>query len=66
MEPYLHSNQVQVQIKQSCDRIFGLEDWYVEWSNLGKKSQENEQFELATAYYNLADFFYQSQILEKR
>lgn len=57
MEPYLHSNQVQVQIKQSCDRIFGLEDWYVEWFNLGKKIQENEQFELATAYYNLADFF---------
>ncbi|MGM0218541.1 alpha/beta hydrolase family protein [Enterococcus sp. AZ126] len=57
MEPYLHNNQVQAQIQQSCERIFDLEDWYTEWSSLGKKNHQNEQFELATAYYNLAEFF---------
>jgi len=61
MEPYKSDENVQQIISSVASSIVNLETWYAEWFKVAKKAEGNGQFGLASAFYQLADFY----LLEK-
>lgn len=57
IEPYYLDEKVQTDVKRICQNIHDLEEWYLQWRTLGDQQFQEEQFGIASAYYQLADFF---------
>ncbi|GMA69838.1 alpha/beta hydrolase [Leuconostoc litchii] len=57
MEPYKYDENVQQVIARVSSSIVNLESWYFEWFKAARKAENNEQFGLASAFYQLADFY---------
>ena len=57
LEPYYFDQKVQQEIQRACQKIRTVEDWYNQWLKLGDFHKEIANNDLASAYYQLADFF---------
>lgn len=57
LEPYYANVSVQQTIKKSVSKITDEKSWYTVWKQLGLVEEKNGQNALASAYYQLADFF---------
>ncbi|NSS93511.1 alpha/beta hydrolase [Enterococcus faecalis] len=57
LEPYYSDIEVQKEVVSICNRINSLESWFNEWNNIANSKYENRDFGLASAYYQLAEFF---------
>jgi pimeloyl-ACP methyl ester carboxylesterase len=57
LEPYYENEKVQDDIFRSCAKIKSLDDWYLEWRSLGDSEIKKNNSALASAYYQLADFY---------
>ena len=57
MEPYYNNPEIQETIENAVDQIKDQESWYTTWNKLGTLAEEKEDAGLASAYYQLADFF---------
>ena len=57
LEPYYSNDEVQFEIKKACQEITDLDSWFTQWNKLANKKRKLQLFDLAAAYYQLADFF---------
>ena len=57
MEPYKHDDNVQQIIFDVTSNIVNLESWYSGWSKVARNAENNGKFGLASAFYQLADFY---------
>jgi pimeloyl-ACP methyl ester carboxylesterase len=57
MEPYKYDENVQQVISNVTSNISNLESWYFEWFKVAKKAENDGKFGLASAFYQLADFY---------
>ncbi|GAF40825.1 hypothetical protein FC83_GL001452 [Agrilactobacillus composti DSM 18527 = JCM 14202] len=57
MEPYYNDPEIQATIKTAVAQIKDQESWYQVWDKMGVTAEKNAENALASAYYQLADFF---------
>ncbi|MCI1072193.1 hypothetical protein [Lactococcus lactis] len=57
LEPFYSNKTIQDDIRIICKSIIDLESWYTGWNKLANVQHEIKNFELASAYYQLAEFF---------
>lgn len=57
LEPYYFDTEVQKEVVSICNQINDLESWFNEWNNIANLKYESKDFGLASAYYQLAEFF---------
>ena len=57
LEPFYSDKTIQDDIRIICKSITDLESWYTGWNKLANVQHEIKNFELASAYYQLAEFF---------
>lgn len=57
MEPYKNNQAIQTKIIESVKAIQDLESWYKVWNGLAIHELNNKNYGLASAYYQLADFY---------
>lgn len=57
LEPYYFEKKVQEEVITACSYIHDLESWYTEWNKLANLNYNIKNFELASAYYQLTEFF---------
>ena len=57
MEPYYDDLKVQNVIQEAVSHITNQENWYQTWYDLGNQTEKLNQYDLASAYFQLADFF---------
>lgn len=57
IEPFYSDQSVQEDVMTICQSIIDLESWYDGWKKLANLQYEIKNFELASAYYQLAEFF---------
>ncbi|MBS9339238.1 alpha/beta hydrolase [Fructobacillus sp. M2-14] len=57
MEPYKNNQAIQTKIIESVKPIQDLESWYKVWNGLAIHELNNKNYGLASAYYQLADFY---------
>lgn len=57
LESYYSDQKLQRKIYQVGLVINNLEEWYFQWRSLADEEMEKNNFELASSYYQLADFF---------
>ncbi|CAK1239031.1 alpha/beta fold hydrolase [Fructobacillus cardui] len=57
MEPYKNNQAIQTKLIESVKAIQDLESWYKVWNGLAIHELNNKNYGLASAYYQLADFY---------
>lgn len=57
LEPYYNDEQVQKEAFAAGNKIKSLSEWFNVWLKLGDEKNENGQYGIASAYYQLANFF---------
>lgn len=57
LEPFYPEKTIQEDVRRICRSITDLESWYTGWNNLANLQHKERNFELASAYYQLAEFF---------
>ncbi|WP_261979124.1 alpha/beta fold hydrolase [Lactiplantibacillus plantarum] len=57
MEPYYDDREIQNVIKDTVQKITEQESWYQAWNKLGIQAEGQKQYDLASVYFQLADFF---------
>ncbi|MDC7952554.1 alpha/beta fold hydrolase [Liquorilactobacillus mali] len=66
MEPYYNNPEIQTTIETAVDQIKDQESWYEVWNKLGIVAEEEDKNGLASAYYQLADFFLPENDVRKK
>jgi pimeloyl-ACP methyl ester carboxylesterase len=57
LEPYHTKVEVQNEVQEICKNIHDLSSWYNQWLQAGTKQKQLQNYALASAYFQLADFF---------
>jgi pimeloyl-ACP methyl ester carboxylesterase len=57
MEPYQKNAAVQKNIASAVKQITDQESWFTTWDKEAKNAEAKQLYDLASAYYQMADFF---------
>ncbi|WP_339099647.1 alpha/beta hydrolase [Candidatus Enterococcus lemimoniae] len=57
LEPYEEDGSVQKEVKEIANQLEDLESWYKIWFALGKKREKDLFYDVASCYYQLAEFY---------
>ncbi|KRL00873.1 alpha/beta fold hydrolase [Liquorilactobacillus capillatus] len=57
MEPYQTNITVQEEIATGVKKITDQESWFATWNKAAQNAETKDRYDLASAYYQMADFF---------
>lgn len=66
MEPYQKDSSVQKEIVANVKKITDSESWFTTWNEAAQNSEDCNLYDLASAYYQMADFFLAENDLRKQ